>query len=251
MEMHDSASVYASEALLLNPGNEGCLSELLKALSDDPCSVLQYSPLISGGGTCRYRLARAELDTSLLPGESVLWLLGRFETGDSVSAADAGCWLSLLFPDSGLQYLERSVELMPDEPFYRYLLIERLAEGGFTDRGLQELELLSDSCEGSTSYWQAAASVYEALGEQEAAIEASRRAFLLRMVPSTAADLGWRLYFHGRDLVRENRMTEAVPFLRECSSVWRAESSWALRADSLLDLMNEFTSISDGYGVPL
>lgn len=251
LEMPDSAMIYASEALSLSPGNESCLADLLKALSDSPEDVLSYSPLVSGGGVCRYRLARAEMQLDRLPGESVLWLLNEFEHGNPESAADAGCWLSILFPEKGLQYLERAVDLMPEEQFYRCLLVEQLVGQDLTERAMEEFEPLRNSQLKDLGYWQAAASVYEAAGDGIAAIEASRQAYSLRMVPSTGADLGWRLYFHGLDLLRENRMSEAVPFLMECSDVWSPDSSWAMRADSLLDLMNEFTSISDGFEEPL
>jgi tetratricopeptide (TPR) repeat protein len=243
--------IYASEALSLSPGNESCLADLLKALSDTPEGVLGYSPLVSGGGVCRYRLARAEIELGHLSGGSVLWLLNEFDQGDSASAADAGCWLSILFPEKGLQYLERAVDLMPDEQFYRCLLVEQLVRGNFTERALEEFEPLRNSELKDVGYWQAAASVYEATGDNVGAIEASRQAYSMRRVPSTGADLGWRLYFHGVRLVRENRMSDAVPFLTQCSDVWSSDSSWALRADSLLDLMNVFTSISDGYEEPL
>lgn len=251
LDMPDSARVLASEALSLAPGSECCLAELLKAVSDEPDRVLEYSYLVSGGGSCRYRLARAELQKGDFQGESLAWLLDSFENGDSASAADAGCWLSILFPDKGLQYIERSVELMPGEVFYRCLLVERLIDFGDVQGASAEFDALSPECADDVHYWGTAASLHEALGETSAALEASRRAYQLRMVPATAADLGWRLYFAGRDLIRENRMSEAVPFLIECSSVWSPESSWALRADSLLDLTNLFTSVSDGFGEPL
>jgi len=251
LDKPDSAAILAQAALALAPCEERCLGELLKSVSHDPERVLQYDYLVSGGGVCRYRLARAEIDTGDTGGESVLWLLNEFDTGDSASAADAGCWLSILFPEKGTLYIERSVALAPHEVFYRCLYIERLVDSGLLARAEQELALLSETCEENLNYWQAAASLYEAEGDPLAAIEASGKAYSLRQVPSTGADLGWRLYFHGRDLVRENRISEAVPFLYQCSDTWSPESSWALRADSLLDLMNEFTSVSDGFGEPL
>lgn len=251
LDFPDSAEVYASAALSLAPGNESCLGELLKAISHDPERVLGYSYLVAGGGVCRYRLAKASIQTGDVGGESVLWFLDRFENGDSASSADAGCWLSILFPAKGLQYIERSVELMPCEQFYRCLLIEKLIDSGFIERAVAEFALLSENCEENTGYWQTAASVHEALSEPLAAIEDSRRAYQSRRDPSTGADLGWRLYFYGRDLVRENLISAAVPVLQQCSLVWSSDSAWALRADSLLNLMNQFTSVSEGFGEPL
>jgi tetratricopeptide (TPR) repeat protein len=100
------------------------------------------------------------------------------------------------------------------------------------------------------SYWQTASAVLEALEDRDGAIEASRNAYALRMTPSTGADLGWKLYLRGRDLFRENRIAEALEFLREAGEVWSEDSPWALRADSLIDLCNEFTSVSSGFGEP-
>ena len=251
LDKPDSAEIHAQAALALAPCEERCLGELLKSISHDPERVLQYGYLVSGGGVCRYRLARAEIELGDTGGESVMWLLNEFEEGDSSSAADAGCWLSILFPEKGTAYIERSVLLAPEEQFYRCLYIERLIEEDLTERAEEEFSLLSYTSEENLGYWQTAASLYDALGDPLAAIEASGKAYDLRQVPATGADLGWRLYFHGRDLVRENRMSEAVPFLYQCADTWSSDSAWALRADSLLDLMNEFTSVSDGFGEPL
>ncbi len=95
--MPDLAESYAIAALELDPGNENCLAELLKALASRPSEVIGYSPLVAGGGVCRYRLARAELELGQPRGPSVMWLLESYENSDSAVAADAGCWLSILF----------------------------------------------------------------------------------------------------------------------------------------------------------
>ncbi len=248
--MPDSAEAYALAALELDPGNENCLAELLKALAPRPSEVLGYSPLVAGGGVCRYRLARAELELGQLSGPSVMWLLENYENGDPAVAADAGCWLSVLFPERGLPFISRAVELMPGEGFYRSILVDRLLEEGMTDEALLHFQELSAMGEEDFHYWQTASSVYLALENHDLALEASRKAFSLRMTPSSGADLGWLLYFRGRDLVRENRMSDALPYLIEASSVWNEDSSWALRADSLIDLMNQFTSVSSGFGEP-
>ncbi len=236
-------------ALRLNPGSESCLGELLKAVSDNPDHVLEYSSLVSGGGVCRYRLAKAELKLNIFQGESLRWLLQRYQEEDSTAAADAGCWLSLLFPSRGLEYIERAVDLAPDVVFYRYILIDKLIESDMLNQAEEEFFLLHDSCD--TGFWQAAASLHQAQGKEFEAVQDLRMAYNLCRTPSTGGNLGWRLYFLGRDLAGENRIQEAVPFLIQCSGTWNPESTWAVRADSLLNQLNEFTSISDGFGEPL
>lgn len=249
--MPDSAAAYAEAALFLAPGNERCLGELLKALSANPDSVLTYSPLVSGGGVCRYRLARAELDLGDLEGESVTWLLDTFENGDSAAAADAGCWLTVLFPDKGIRYIEKSVRLAPEESFYRCLLVDRLVDEDLIERAVEEFALIDGSAASSPGYWGTASSLYEALEDDSAAVEASRIAYSMRRTPSSGANLGWLLYRYGRSLISRNMMTGAVPVLYECSDTWSPDSPWALRADSLLNDLNEFTSTADGFGEPL
>jgi len=251
LDMPDSAAVLAGEALFLAAGNERCLGELLKALSSKPDSVLAFSTLVSGGGVCRYRLARAELDLGDFEGESVAWLLDTFENGDSVSAADAGCWLTILFPDKGIRYIERSVQLVPEESFYRCLLVDRLVDEGLLERAEEEFGLISDSAASGPGYWSTASSLYLAMGDDSAAVEASRTAYGMRRTPSSGANLGWLLYRYGESLISRNMMTGAVPVLYECTETWSPDSPWALRADSLLDDLNEFTSASDGFGEPL
>jgi len=99
--------------------------------------------------------------------------------------------------------------------------------------------------------WQTASSVLEATGDSSGAIDAARQAWRIRMTPSTSAELGWKLYFYGRELMSNGDMQAAVPYLQESSVLWSNDSLWAVKSDSLLDLMNQFTSISDGYGEPL
>lgn len=251
LDRSDSAEVYAEAALGLQPGSERCLSVLLKSLSDQPDKVLEYSYLVCGGGVCRYRLARAEIELNLPEKLSVFWLDNAFHSEIDSVAADAGCWLSILHGDSGLEYIERSVELMPEEEFYRSLLIGKLIDAGHVDRASAQFEILKEGDHEGLSFWQTASTVHDALGDAQGAIEASRRAYELRRIPSSAADLGWKLYFHGRELIRSGEMMNAVPYLRESSSLWSGDSLWAVKSDSLLDLLNEFTSVSDGYGEPI
>ncbi|MCK5786177.1 MAG: hypothetical protein KAH54_06430, partial [Candidatus Sabulitectum sp.] len=182
---------------------------------------------------------------------SVDWLENSFESGADSVAADAGCWLSILNGDSGLRYIERSVELIPEDEFYICLLVEKLVASERLENAAAQFEILKDISTGGLSFWQTASSLHEAMGDPLGAIEASRRAWSLRKTPSSSADLGWMLYFHGRDLMREGSLTDAVPYLRESSSLWSNDSLWAVKSDSLLNLMNEFTSTSDGYGEPI
>ena len=200
---------------------------------------------------CRYRLARAELDLGSPEGESVTWLLDTFENGDSAAAADAGCWLTILFPGKGVRYIERSVQLAPEESFYRCLLVDRLVDENLLDRAEEEFALIDSTAASGPGYWGTASSLYEALGCDSAAVEASRIAYGMRRTPSSGANLGWLLYSYGRNLISRNLMTSAVTVLYECSDTWSPDSPWALRADSLLGDLNEFTSTADGFGEPL
>ena len=251
MDMSDSAEVYASRALALQPASERCLSELLKAIADRPEEVLEYSYLVCGGGSCRYRLARAEMDLDLPSKSSLDWLENSFLSDIDSVAADAGCWLSILNGDSGLPYTERAVELMPEEEFYRCLYTEKLIDEGLLEDAIFQFGILKKSGPSGLFFWQTASSLYEALEDPISAIESSRRAWEIRMTPSSAADLGWKLYFYGRDMFRDGRMVDAIPILMESSNLWSNDSVWAVKSDSLLLLMNEFMSTSEGYGEPI
>lgn len=251
LDRPDSARVYASEALSLQPGSERCLSELLKSLSDHPLIVLDYSYLVSGGGVCRYRLARAEIELDIAEKTSLDWLENSFYSQTDSVAADAGCWLSIIHSSSGLQYIERSVELMPHVEFYRSLLIGQLIRSDNLEEAVSQFEILKEIGTGDFYFWQTASSVYDALDDPLGSIEASRRAWELRQTPSSSADLGWKLYFYGRELMRSGELMNAVPCLRESSSLWSGDSLWAVKSDSLLDLLNEFSSVSAGYGEPI
>ncbi len=251
LDRPDSAEVYAEAALNLQPGSEKCLSELLKSLSHRPLIVLDYSYLVSGGGVCRYRLARAEIELELGERTSLDWLEASFCSQTDSVAADAGCWLSIIHGSSGLQYIERSVELMPHLEFYRSLLIGQLIRADHLEEAVSQFKILKETGTGDLYFWQTASSIYDALGDPLGSIEASRRAWELRRTPSSSADLGWKLYFHGRELMRAGELMNAVPCLRESSSLWSGDSLWAVKSDSLLDLLNEFTSVSAGYGEPI
>jgi len=252
LDLPDSARIYAEKALSIQPASERCLSQLLKSISDQPELVLGYSYLVSGGGACRYRLARAEIELDLAVKPSLEWLDSMYSAGEDSAAADAGCWLCILdYRDAGFEYIQRSVELVPGSVFYRSLLIDKLIQQGNTDMAVAEFDTLRQADAGGLLLWQTASSVLEATGDSLGAIEASRQAWRIRMTPSTSADLGWKLYFYGRELVRNGEMQAAVPYLRESSVLWSGESLWAVKSDSLIDLMNQFTSVSDGYGEPL
>ena len=251
LDVPDSAEVYAGVALGLQPANERCLAELLKSLSEKPEEVLEYSYLVRGGGSCRYRFARAEMDLDLPCKSSLDWLENSFLSDIDSVAADAGCWLAILHGDSGLPYIERAVELMPEEEFYRCLYVDKLIDEGLLEEAIVQFGILKESGSVGLSFWQTAASLHEAMGDPVSAIESSRRAWEIRMTPSSAADLGWKLYFHGRDLIRNGMMSDAIPPLIESSNLWSNDSLWAVKSDSLLILINEFTSTSEGFGEPI
>ncbi len=242
--------VYAETALNLQPSNERCLAELLKSLVDEPERVLQYSYLIHGGGTCRYRLAQAEIKLDLAEKVSLEWLEMAYESETDSVAADAGCWLSIIHGDSGLEFVEKSVLLSPEVEFYRSLLVSKLVNAGLLEQASLQFEILKRTGFSGYSFWRTASSLYEASGDFDGAIEASRRAYQLRQIPGTAADLGWKLYFAGRELLRNQQLTEAQLPLREASVLWSSDSLWAVKSDSLLDLVNEFTS-TEGYSEPI
>ncbi len=251
LDQQDSAFIYAEQAFALEPGNERCLTEVLKSLSSKPEEVLRYSSFIAGGGVCRYRLARAELQVELLETPSYLWLINSFENGDSAQMADAGVWLSFLEEENSLQYIEKAVALVPGESFYRSVYIGFLIDELLFENAIEQFEILKQYSESNVYFWQTASSLFQAMGDDIGAIEASRRAYECRMVPATAADLGWKLYFYGRGLLREENFSEAIPFLIESNLLWSSDSLWALKSDSLLNLLNEYTSTASGFGEPL
>ncbi len=241
--MPDSAVVWARRALQLRPGSAPVLGEFLRAGSREPDSVLKYSYLVSGGGVCRFRLAQAERRAGVSLGHTG-YLLETLGSGTDSARADAACWLSMLMPDSALKLLELAVALAPEDPFYRTVFAGRLAAEGFPDRGLAVLEPLEPE---GYYYWQAAAGCLEASGLTEAAAEAYRAAYAARRCPAAAAELGWFLYRTGRSMVREDRCTEALPYLREAAGVWHRDSAWASAAESLAALAGEFLRAGAGW----
>jgi tetratricopeptide (TPR) repeat protein len=243
LDMPDSAAVLASRALQLRPGSAPVLGELLRALSQEPDSVLKYSRLVSGGGVCRFRLAQAERKAGVAAGHTS-YLLETLGSGTDSARADAACWLSMLMPDSSLRLMELAVALSPDDPFYRTVLGGELASAGYPDRGLAVLEPLEPQ---GYYYWQAMARCLEAADSLEAAAGAFRMAYSARRCPSAAADLGWFLYRAGRDLARQDRCAEALPLLREAAGLWHGDSAWACAAGSLAVLAEEFLEAGTGW----
>lgn len=241
--MPDSARVWAERAHNLRPVSRQVLGELLRALSVSPERVLEYGPLVSGGGVCRFRLAQAEHRLES-PGEHTGYLEEVLAFGSDSARADAACWLSVLYPDRSLDLLALAVELAPREEFYRTMYAGRLAEEGFPSMGLQVLAPVEP---GGYYYWQALAGCLEAAGELEAAGNAYRSAFAYRSCPSSAADLGWFLYRTGRDLVRAGDLPAGLPLLQEASRVWHPESSWARTADSLHAVTARFLRLATGW----
>ncbi|PIE52525.1 hypothetical protein CSA37_04630 [Candidatus Fermentibacteria bacterium] len=248
LDQPDSARCYARRAFYLAPGEEKALSELMRSLASEPESVLTYSHLVSGGGVCRYRLARAELDLNRYAESSIQWLTEASANSDSAKAADACCWLWILTGRSDLELIEKASALAPDEEFYRGMLVEALVDSEKIERAASEFERMTDRS--SFSYWSTASELHWAEGLHDLSVDDCRKAFNMRQIPSTAADLGWRLYFRSRELIEAGSMQKAEILLRECSGLWSAESSWALRADSLINSLNEFTSVNGDYGEP-
>lgn len=198
--------------------------------------MLKYGELVSGGGVCRFRLARAE---QLLgySGEHNAFLQSAFATGDDSTRADAACWLSMLHPGRSIELMETAVLLAPDDDFYRTVLAGLLAAEGMPGKGLEVLApVVPEGC----YYWQAAARCHEAAGASGLAAEAYRRAFLARQDPGGAADLGWFLYRTGLELARSDDCPAAALCLREASVLWHPDSSWAVASDSLLACIEGF-----------
>lgn len=241
--MPDSALVWAIHAHGLRPGSEAVLGELLRACSGSPETVLGYGDLVAGGGVCRFRLAQAENRLGT-PGEHTLFLEETLRSGCDSARADAACWLSMLFPDRSLELLDMAVALRPGEDFYRTVLAGELASAGMPERGFLVLEPVADR---GYYYWQAIADCHEACGAVDQAAAALRNAYMCRRCPAAAAELGWFLYRNGRDLMRSDDCPGALPYLREASVLWSADSSWASSAESLLVLAEEFIRLENGW----
>ena len=255
MEEPSDALEPALAAWRIEPDNQWYLAEYIRALK----SLEMYDELISfgdyvrGGGVCRYYLAVAERELGMRPSPSLEYFFTASVCDDDSAAADACAWLAILLQneaqtDSIIVLVETAAALAPDVIFYRCVLAEKLAENGETERSREQLHFIR--LEGSTgySYWQACASLAEAEEDTERRIWALRRARSNRICPQSSRDLGWSLYFSGRDALREGDVLLSRERLSEAASLGDSSEIYVHKADSLLDLIHEFeNSISCNY----
>jgi hypothetical protein len=244
----DSALEWASLALEMEPGNSWYLCEVLRSLCsmDRHGEAAGYSSRIRGGGVCRYYVARAEMELETAGSPSLEWFRGAFLSPDDSTAADAACWLSLLLhdrvpADSVISLREKAVGLVPGDTFYRCLLSEALAEDGSPGKALEILAPLRLARETGQGYWQARAAVAKAMDDRATEIWALRRAWQARRTPDAASELGWILYLAGRDSMREGDLALARERLTEASGLGSPEEPFVSRADSILELIDEYT----------
>ena len=255
MEKPEDALEPALAAWSIEPDNQWYLSEYIRALKN----LEMYDVLIScgdyvrGGGVCRYYLALAEREQGICPSPSVEYLLTASGCDDDSTAADACIWLAILLwneveTDSIIALVETAARLQPEVVFYRCILAEKLAENGERERSREQLHFMR--LEGSLdySYWQACASLAEAEEDTDRRIWALRKARNSRICPETSRNLGWTLYFSGRDALREGEILISRERLSEAASLGDSSEIYVHKADSLLGLIHEFeNSIPDSH----
>lgn len=247
MEKPADALEPALAAWRIEPDNQWYLAEYIRALKN----LEMYDELIGcggyirGGGVCCYYLAVAERELGIYPSPSFEYLLAASSAQDDSAAADACLWLALLLgnevdADSLIVLVETAVMLQPYEDFYRCILAEKLAENGETERSREQLHLLR--LEGSTgySYWQACASLAEAEMDTDRRLWALRRARSLRICPESNRNLGWTLYFAGRDALRDGDILLSAERLQEAVGLGDSSEIYVHKADSLMELIHEF-----------
>jgi tetratricopeptide (TPR) repeat protein len=240
LDLPDSALAFAENAWSLEPARERYLSEFMKSLSmlGMDSEILGLARYLRGGGVGRYYAAAAGDSASLA------YLAETAAEGGDSAAADACCWLSILCfsscgAESSIALLERSVFLEPGDPFYRSLLVQRLAASGRLDRAIEHLDLLRRTRARDAVYWQAAASVAEAEGDDVRLAWALRRCWQARQTSEAGRDLGWALYTGAGRAVSEGEIELARQWLTEARGL-HADSVVTLRSDSLLRLLDEF-----------
>lgn len=248
LEMPDSALGYAMSAWERRPQDQWYLGECMRALYhlERYDEILDFSPLVRGGGVCRYYLARAEEASGTDPLSRGYFEEALRSRDDSVTA-DAASWLCILAResisnDSLLSLAKMAVELRPEEDFYRARLVEELSEAGRPDEAWDHLSLLRQSGEVGQSYWAAWASYAEAEGSVARELWAIRRAWQGRRSPSNARNLGWALYLAGRDTMRAGHADAALPLLRESAGLGCSSEVFAVKSDSLMELIGRFGS---------
>lgn len=249
LELPDSALGYARRAWEERPQDQWYLGEYMRSLYrlHRYREILDLAWTVRGGGVCRYYLARAEQALDTVP-ESRRYFEEVLASPDDSTAADAASWLSILVreetsADSILTLLRMAVELRPEEAFYRARLVEALSEEGMTGEAWDHLRLLRLKGERPQSYWSAWAAYAEAQGFRDLEIWALRRAWECRRCPQTARNLGWALYLAGRDTLRAGNLREALPLLRESVSLGCSAEVFAMKSDSLIQLVEEFKAL--------
>ncbi len=249
LELPDSALGYARNAWDRRPQDQWYLGEYMRALYrlQRYDELLDLGWAVRGGGVCRYYLARAERALDTLRA-SRGYFEEALESPDDSTAADAASWLSILAredigPDSVIALLLMSVEMRPGEAFYRARLVEALSENGMLGEAWEHLRLLRREDDRSQSYWSAWAAYAEAEGSARREVWALRRAWEGRRCPQTATNLGWALYLAGRDTLRAGHPGEALPLLRESSALGCSSDVFAVKSDSLIDLVAAFGAI--------
>lgn len=254
MEMPEEALGPALAAWSMEPSSHWFLAEYLRALRSLGMfrEMMEYSDLVRGGGVCRYYLAAAERELGMEPSPSLRYLLDASGSSDDSTAADACAWLTIFLQgrsreDSVLALAARSVELRPDEEFYRCLLAERLAEAGDLEGSREQIGRLRLAGGDGYSYWRAVAVLAAAEDDPERNIWALRRARERRTCPESARELGWALYFRGRDALRAGDLALSGEALRESALLADSSEVFVQRSDSLLRLIDEFEkTASDG-----
>lgn len=247
LEMPEEALGPALAAWSMEPSSQWFLAEYLRALRSLGRfrEMMEVADLVRGGGVCRYYLASAERELAMEPSPSLRYLLDASVSSDDSTAADACAWLAVFLrggtrEDSLLALAARAAELMPEEDFYRCLLAERLAEAGDLEGAGEQISRLRLRGVESYSYWRAVAALAAAEDDPERNIWALRRARERRVCPESARNLGWALYFRGRNALREGDLDLSGEALLESSLLGDSSEVFVQRSDSLLRLMDEF-----------
>ncbi len=253
MEKPADALEPALAAWRIEPDNQWYLAEYLRALRNLEMygELIDCGVYIRGGGVCRYYLAVAERELGIYPSPSVEYLLDTSSCVDDSAAADACIWLAILLQnevdsDSVIVLVETAATLQPDEDFYRCILAEKLAENGEIERSREHLHFLRSKGSTGYSYWQACASLAEAEEDADRRIWALRRARIDRICPESSRNLGWTLYFSGRDALRDGDMLLSKERLLEAVSLGDSSEIYVHKSDSLLELIHEFENSIPG-----
>ena len=86
-----------------------------------------------------------------------------------------------------------------------------------------------------------------ALEDAEREIWALRRARQCRRCPESSRNLGWALYLDGRQSFREGELVIAAQRLGEAAELADSTEIFVVKADSLLELIDDFQSAAHRY----